>query len=125
MRRHFIGEEKFLGHVGGDDFFIGVSGWTQEEVAAVLTRVLSEFCSDVRQLYSREHQAAGCMTGHGRSGEATRFPLMRCSIAVLVLPEGFVFSDSQAVSARIAEIKSRAKESETGLVFDMFGRVPR
>jgi diguanylate cyclase (GGDEF)-like protein len=34
MRRHFIGEEKFLGHVGGDDFFIGVSGWTRDEVAS-------------------------------------------------------------------------------------------
>jgi hypothetical protein len=61
------------------------------------------------------------MTGHGRGGEPTIFPLMRCSIAVLILPEGFVFSDAQAVSARIAEIKSRAKESETGLIFDTFG----
>jgi len=48
---------------------------------------------------------------------------MRCSIAVLILPEGFVFSDAQAVSARIAEIKSRAKESDGGLVFDTFGGV--
>ncbi len=121
MRRHFIGEEKFLGHVGGDDFFIGVSGWTRDEVGAVLSRVLSEFRNDVRQLYSPEHRDAGYMTGHGRSGEATIFPLMRCSIAVLILPEGFVFSDAQAVSARIAEIKSLAKESDSGLVFDTFG----
>ena len=121
MRRHFIGEEKFLGHVGGDDFFIGVSGWTREEVATVLFRVLSEFRSDVRQLYSPEHREAGYMTGHGRSGETSIFPLMRCSIAVLILPEGFVFSDAQVVSARIAEIKSRAKESDDGLVFDTFG----
>jgi hypothetical protein len=42
------------------------------------------------------------MTGHGRGGETKIFPLMRCSIAVLIPPEGLVFSDAQAVSALIA-----------------------
>ncbi|KQY19831.1 bifunctional diguanylate cyclase/phosphodiesterase [Rhizobium sp. Root482] len=121
MRRHFIGEQKFLGHVGGDDFFIGISGATHAEVEAVLRRMLAEFRADVRQLYSPDHQAAGLMTGHGRNGETATFPLMRCSIAVLALSEGFVFSDTQAVSARIAEVKLQAKESEEGLVFDLFG----
>ncbi|MDQ0319502.1 diguanylate cyclase (GGDEF)-like protein [Pararhizobium capsulatum DSM 1112] len=121
MRRHFIGEEKFLGHVGGDDFFIGVRGWTRAELEALLTRILEEFRADIRQHYSAEHQAAGYMTGHGRNGETTYFPLMRCSIAVLELPQGFVFSDTLAVSTRIAEIKTHAKESDEGLVFDTFG----
>jgi diguanylate cyclase (GGDEF)-like protein len=121
MRRHFIGEEKFLGHVGGDDFFIGVRGWTRTELEEVLTRILEEFRADIRQHYSAEHQAAGYMTGHGRSGETTYFPLMRCSIAVLELPEGLVFSDALAVSSRIAEIKTLAKESDEGLVFGAFG----
>ncbi|HEV7319569.1 MAG TPA: GGDEF domain-containing protein [Ensifer sp.] len=121
LRRHFIGEEKFLGHVGGDDFFVGVSGCTVEELEAVLNRLLDDFRSDVRQLYSAEHQADGRISGHGRDGSPKVFPLMRCSIAVLGLPEGFVFSDGQAVSARIAEIKSRAKASETGLVMDALG----
>jgi hypothetical protein len=44
-------------------------------------------------------------------------------IATAILPEGFVFSDAQAVSARIAEIKSPAKENDAGLVFDTFGGV--
>ncbi|MCY1295418.1 diguanylate cyclase (GGDEF) domain protein [compost metagenome] len=121
LRRHFIGEEKFLGHVGGDDFFVGISGCSVEELEAVLNRLLDDFRSDVRQLYSAEHQAEGRISGHGRDGAPKEFALMRCSIAVLGLPEGFVFSDAQAVSARIAEIKSRAKTSEAGLVMDALG----
>jgi GGDEF domain-containing protein len=121
LRRHFIGEEKFLGHVGGDDFFVGVSGCSVEELEAVLNRLLDDFRSDVRQLYSPEHQAEGRISGYGRDGSPKEFPLMRCSIAVLGLPEGFVFSDAQAVSARIAEIKCRAKTSEAGLVLDALG----
>lgn len=119
LRRHFIGEEKFLGHVGGDDFFVGVSGLGEEEMRAVLLRLLDEFGSDVRQLYSPEHQSAGCISGYGRDGGAKDFPLMRCSIAVLTLPEGFILSDSQTVSKRIAEIKARAKASKDGLVVEL------
>lgn len=47
---------------------------------------------------------------------------MRCSIAVLVLPEGLVLSDGQTVSKRIAEIKARAKASEEGLVMEPLDR---
>lgn len=70
LRRHFIGEEKFLGHVGGDDFFVGVSGFTEEEIRAVLMRLVDDFRLDVRQLYTPEHQAAGGISGHGRDGLA-------------------------------------------------------
>ena len=39
LRRHFIGEEKFLGHVGGDDFFVGISGCSVEDLEAVLVEI--------------------------------------------------------------------------------------
>ncbi|MQW87239.1 GGDEF domain-containing protein [Sinorhizobium saheli] len=122
LRRHFIGEEKFLGHVGGDDFFVGVSGFSEEEIRTVLMRLIDDFRLDVRQLYTPEHQAAGGISGYGRDGITRDFPLMRCSIAVLELPEGFILSDSQMVSKRIAEIKARAKASEDGLVLEPLDR---
>ncbi|WP_331373663.1 GGDEF domain-containing protein [Sinorhizobium chiapasense] len=122
LRRHFIGEEKFLGHVGGDDFFVGISGWTDQEIRTVLMRLVDDFRSDVRQLYSDEHRAEGRISGYGRDGVSKNFPLMRCSIAVLVLPQGFILSDSQTVSAKIAEIKARAKASESGLVLELLHR---
>ncbi len=118
LRRHFIGEEKFLGHVGGDDFFIGIDGCTEEDIRGVLSRLIDDFRSDVRQLYSPEHLSAGRISGYGRDGITKAFPLMRCSIAVLVFPEGLVLSDGQTVSKRIAEIKARAKASEEGLVME-------
>jgi hypothetical protein len=44
---------------------------------------------------------------------------MRCSIGVLELPEGLVIDDTNRVSAAIAHIKAKAKESEEGLVFHL------
>ncbi|WP_244429835.1 hypothetical protein [Rhizobium leguminosarum] len=70
-------------------------------------------------LYSDEHRAAGRILGHDRAGAEALFPLMRCSIGVIELPEGLVIDDINRVSAEIAVIKSAAKESEEGLVFHL------
>ena len=121
MRRYFFAERHFLGHVGGDDFFIGVVGWTKEELTEILDRLISDFHDDVLDLYSDEDRAAGRIRGHDRAGAEAFFPLMRCSIGVLELPEGLVIDDINRVSAEIAQVKSSAKESDEGLVFQTLG----
>jgi len=122
MRRYFFSEGDFLGHVGGDDFFVGVRGWTREELTEILDRMLSDFHTDVIELYSAEDRARGQIRGHDRRGDERVFPLMRCSIGVLELPKGLVIDDISRVSTEIAGIKSKAKESETGLVITPFGK---
>ncbi|MDE1996070.1 MAG: EAL domain-containing protein, partial [Rhizobiaceae bacterium] len=80
MRRYFFADRHFLGHVGGDDFFIGVTGWSVAELREVLDRLLADFHADVLELYSQEDRAAGRIRGHDRSGAEALFPLMRCSL---------------------------------------------
>lgn len=121
MRRYFFAERHFLGHVGGDDFFIGVVGWTKEELTEILDRLISDFHDDVLDFYSDEDRAAGRIRGHDRAGAEALFPLMRCSIGVLELPEGLVIDDINRVSAEIAQVKSSAKESDEGLIFHTLG----
>ncbi|XAZ24404.1 EAL domain-containing protein [Sinorhizobium sp. B11] len=121
MRRYFFAERHFLGHVGGDDFFIGVVGWTKEELTEILDRLISDFHDDVLDLYSDKDRAAGRIRGHDRAGAEALFPLMRCSIGVLELSEGLVIDDINRVSAEIAQVKSSAKESDEGLVFHTLG----
>ncbi|MFT4181664.1 MAG: EAL domain-containing protein [Rhizobium sp.] len=121
MRRYFFAEGQFLGHVGGDDFFIGVAGWTMEELREVLDRLLADFHADVLDFYSAEDRAAGRIRGHDRSGAEAVFPLMRCSIGILELPEGLVIDDINRVGTSIAGIKARAKESEIGIALLSLG----
>jgi diguanylate cyclase (GGDEF)-like protein len=117
MRRYFLLGNHFLGHVGGDDFFIGVTGMTREDLTETLDRLRADFSDDVRALYSADDRASGHIRSHDRSGAEKWFPLMRCSIGVVALPVGAVIDDMGNVSTTIAGIKARAKESQSGLVF--------
>jgi diguanylate cyclase (GGDEF)-like protein len=117
LRHRFVGEGKFLGHVGGDDFFVGVTGGTRAELEGVLTQLLRDFSTSVRELYTPEDRASGFIMAHDRVGGEHQFPLMRCSIAVLEMAACCVQADVNRISASIAAIKASAKESVTGLVF--------
>ncbi len=121
MKRYFFSEGDFLGHIGGDDFFIGIRDWTRGELDEILERLLSDFHGDVIELYSEEERASGRIRGHDRSGRERDFPLLRCSIGVLELPKGLLLDDIGRISVEIASVKASAKESEGGLVFSFFG----
>ncbi|MBB4064504.1 GGDEF domain-containing protein [Gellertiella hungarica] len=116
MRRAFLEGEVFLGHIGGDDFFIGTVDMPRDKVERALTRLAAEFAADARTLYSPEDLARGGIEAEDRTGSQRFFPLLRCSFAVLEVPEGQVLSDLGQVSRRIAELKRLAKRSDTGLV---------
>lgn len=121
LRRYFFSDDLFLGHVGGDDFFIGVRGWSREELTEILERLLSDFHDDVVELYSQEEREVGQIRGHDRYGVERFFPLLRCSIGVLELPKGLLLDDVARIATSIATVKAEAKETASGLVFSAFG----
>ncbi|MDR3496826.1 MAG: EAL domain-containing protein [Ancalomicrobiaceae bacterium] len=125
MRRYFVGNGRFLGHVGGDDFFIGMTGIGETEAEATLSALLGDFRREVALLYDEEDRRAGFITGVDRAGSLRNHPLMRCSIAALHLPTGHITSDVNRIGAHIAALKSEAKASAAGLVFAEFGTLLR
>ena len=120
MKRYFFSQGDFLGHVGGDDFFIGLRDWSWEEAQEILGRLLSDFHDDVVELYSSEDRASGRIRGHDRNGMERDFPLLRCSIGVVELPKGLLLDDVSRIGAAIASVKAKAKDSESGLAVRCF-----
>ena len=121
MRRYFFHDSEFTGHIGGDDFFVGIVGSSEEEMLHPLGRLLNDFSAEVATLYSGEERRQGYIIGHGRDGAEARIPLMRCSIGVLELPAGVVISNIDRISAEIAHVKAQAKQSANGLSIIRFG----
>lgn len=120
MRRYFFADSAFLGHVGGDDFFIGLRGVDEGEVLDLVQRLTDDFRDEVAGLYAPEARVAGLVRGRDRAGGERDYPLMRCSIGVLVLPEEIGATSVGDLAAAIATLKTDAKKSPTGICLRLF-----
>lgn len=78
----------FAGHIGGDDFFLAVSGSGTERAAERVRALLDVFASDVESFYDAATRKAGWFEGKDRDGQPRRFPLLGASAVQLVLPPG-------------------------------------
>jgi diguanylate cyclase (GGDEF)-like protein len=68
----------FLGHEGGDDFFIIT---TPDKADAVTQSIISDFDANVRKFYSEEDLKTGFIMEKDRKGETVKFPIMTISMA--------------------------------------------
>lgn len=117
MRRYFPAETIFLGHVGGDDFFVGIKGSTRETALGLIAGMLEDFRKEVTGYYPESARAAGFVRGRDRTGAEKDYPLMRCSAAVLEMPVGKGPDAVTDLVGEIAALKSEAKKSRSGISF--------
>lgn len=111
VRKHFSGFGAFIGHVGGDDFFVGIQS---EDFAAVRDAgmvVLEEFRSSAESLYNEQDRTAGYVMGINRQGERMKFPLMSGSCALAIVSPYSRDRSERGQSALIAQLKEEAKRA--------------
>ena len=116
MRQHFSGREFFLGHIGGDDFFMGARNFGADAVAEMVSGFLTRFAADAVNFYDAETQALGYTIAADRQGVMREIPLLAASCALLGLPTGGRLATPDSVSATLADLKKLAKSSPSKLV---------
>lgn len=127
-QRHFGGREAFIGHIGGDDFFLGLR---DVEVATATERVralIAAFTQEAAAFYSAAERDRGTMQAIGRDGVRREFPLLSVSCALLDVParsrRGATPAPTvECVSNALAELKKAAKSRPDRLVTGTLGRL--
>ncbi|MFN0262329.1 GGDEF domain-containing protein [Tepidamorphus sp. 3E244] len=116
IKRDMAQPGAFLGHVGGDDFFIGVRG---EDVDALVMRAEEfrrNFSAEAESFYEPHHRRQGFVLARDRDGNSRRFRLLTCSVSLLHMPQGVTVDDTDALSRQIAMVKQKAKQDPGGVV---------
>lgn len=98
-------EQRFVGHIGGDDFVILARADEAESLAEGITRGFDE---RVRGLYDAEDRARGWIEARDRRGRLRRFPIATVSIGIVNVPPGR-FKGATAAARAAAEVKEVAK----------------
>ena len=115
LKRETVGYKAFIGHVGGDDFFLGVTNKEPQPVINLVRNIVSTFTKDMESFYDPKTIKTGYITAKGRDGEKRQFPLMSVSSAIITLPanRSRVFT-LENISNIIAVMKKRSKISPSG-----------
>ncbi len=102
----------FAGHIGGDDFFLGVKGMEPRELYSNVQKLIGRFKNDVSSFYDSEAIANGCILAKDRDGRKASFPLLTVSAVILELPapRSFIFS-VEDIGKKMADKKKSAKKS--------------
>jgi EAL domain-containing protein (putative c-di-GMP-specific phosphodiesterase class I)/GGDEF domain-containing protein len=103
----------FIGHIGGDDFFVGckVNGFDILQVLLWIRGIVEKFSFDVLSLYDPDHRRQGFITSVDRDGRPKSFPLLSASGAVLHIPDATRTCTTEQVGAMIARLKMNAKST--------------
>jgi diguanylate cyclase (GGDEF)-like protein len=110
LRERMSGDKAFIGHVGGDDFFVGLQcerGFDSQRASSIIDC----FRESVKSLYDDEDRERGHIVSTDRDGLYRSFPLMTVSAAVVVSEPGRAAMTAEEVAYRIAELKKKAKQS--------------
>lgn len=111
LRSSGFAERRFIGHVGGDDFFIGYRGVPSADAIAEVRQLIGKFKFDAQSFYDAKARQEGYILGHDRDGRMRRFPLLEVSAVAVDLAR---LGDSLTVddiSAIIAVNKTLAKRA--------------
>ncbi len=116
LRSAFAKEGRFVGHVGGDDFFVGFRNSEADGAMTEIQDALAKFSRDVESLYPPEDRDNGFIQSVSRDGKSQTFPLLTISGAILHKDAGRNLPGMDNLSALIAAAKKAAKQSTERLV---------
>jgi EAL domain-containing protein (putative c-di-GMP-specific phosphodiesterase class I)/GGDEF domain-containing protein len=111
MRARLAGGDVFLGHIGGDDFFLGAHGAAVEPVIASLPEFIAQFASDMASFYDARARHDGVIEANDRNGATALVPLLSVSCGCALVQEESGRVNLDALSTLLADLKKRAKRS--------------
>ena len=111
LRTQFATGECFVGHVGGDDFFIGLRGVGLESARVRVGELLAGFAAGAASFYAPEVRRRGRVNVVDRDGVAREVPLLCASAAILGVPAGARLVTIDLLAGELAVLKRAAKRA--------------
>ena len=117
LRKSQFSDKRFVGHVGGDDFFMGLQNMDRCQVEAEMALLARRFKKNAESFYDKETLEKGFMVAKDREGILKKIDLITVSVAILELPRHSCRHCSiEKAGNIIASLKKKAKQCKKGIV---------
>ncbi len=105
LKKQLMGKkESFIGHIGGDDFFVGMSDYEFEKVYSIISEIQIAFSHEASSLYSSKDRENGYIRMKDRFGNVRKFSLLAVAAAIIEI-------NSEITKRDFDEILNVAKKS--------------
>ncbi len=114
LMHKFLSPEYFKGHIGGDDFFVGVTlneSHTFETVCAEMEELIERFEDEVRNFYDTKDRERGSIVAEDRDGVERMFSLLGVSAVVVRIGGRSPITSAEQLQKCFAVEKKAAKKS--------------
>ncbi len=120
LRKNLDDAQNFVGHIGGDDFFVAFPGTDFELTLEQTQKLRHQFSFEVASLYNPTDREKGYIQAKSRQGELTKFPLLSVSASILQVKTKNDSIRQEELSSVIASLKKEAKTAELGIAAASF-----
>ena len=115
LKKAAFSENRFVGHVGGDDFFMGIKNSDRLQVVNEMDQLADQFKKNAESFYDSDTVQQGYILARDREDKKRKIPLMTVSVAILELPKDEDRTCSiEEAGNMIAKLKKEAKQSADG-----------
>ncbi|QCT93748.1 EAL domain-containing protein [Caminibacter mediatlanticus TB-2] len=97
----------FIGHIGGDDFFVGIKNLTFEKTFEIIKYIQEKFKKDVYEFYDKEDKEKGYIIAKDRNGELKKFDFLTVSAIILEIKKE---SSKENFDYSISSLKKISKQ---------------
>jgi len=111
------GKDIFIGHIGGDDFFLGFKNKTYQEVYETTNHIQNKFTDEVKDLYKKEDKEQGFIEAKDRFGNIRKFKLLGVCSAIVEISYK---SNSTILDQALGIIKKESKKYLTPLGISLY-----
>ncbi len=111
LKGQSILREHFVGHLGGNDFFIGIKNMDFAQVLLIIQKISSDFYNQSMKFYTSSEQQHGYFYYKDQNGLDNKYELMSVCAAILeMFPKSKKIKDSKLIELA-AGLKESAKSS--------------
>ncbi|MCF6246479.1 MAG: EAL and GGDEF domain-containing protein [Desulfobacula sp.] len=115
LKKAGFSKNRFVGHVGGDDFFLGIKGSSHSSIIKEMENLAKRFKKNAESFYDLNTLKQGFLLAKDRENKQRKMPLMTVSVAVLELSKYQERACSiEDAGNMIAQLKKEAKRSKAG-----------
>lgn len=111
LKKHIISKDCLIGHIGGDDFFVGFRDYPQSDatVFELVQKLVEQFSYEVESFYNEEDRQRGYIIAKGRNDTEGCFALMSVSAAVCIKQKN-IRTHEELVAKELSALKKTAKK---------------